>query len=346
MSLEAELTRLRKRIKLLETELRRREQEQLSFREVREKIFGLAAQPLRPPKAWMAPDRGGLKDPGVPTLLISDVHYGETVAAKEAAGNAYNRAVARKRVEAVTLHALDIIRNHMVGRSPATMVVGLLGDIVSGEIHDELAKTNDGTLITVIPEAVDMLYGMLSTLAAALHDCNFIVPCVCGNHGRTTRKMEAKRFAPNNFDWLIYVMLERAVARSNFTDRVCFIIDESNEASWNIYGHRYLALHGHDLGVRGGDGIIGALGPIMRGRLKVAAQQRSVGRDFDTLVIGHWHQYITLPGLVVNGSIKGYDEFAARMLRAAKAPPVQALWYTHPKHGITCHWPVFAESHK
>lgn len=335
--------RLRERIKILERRLTEIEQANLSFEEIRTKIMGLPSEPKPPPKEWTSPPtkhRRGIA--GIPTLVISDIHYGETVEKNEAYGNKYNRAIARKRLATVVHGAIDLIRHHMVGEPPETVVVPILGDIVSGEIHDELAKTNDGELLPAVPEAVDLLYHALTTIAEQTK-ARVIAPCAAGNHGRNTKRIEAKRFTATNFDWLIYVLLERQIARSEWADRIVVTASHSNEARWKIYDHHYLGLHGHDLGVKGGDGIIGAIGPIMRGRMKVLAQQRAAGYPVDTLVLGHWHQYLTLPGLVVNGSIKGYDEFTAKVLRAPPAPPVQALWYTHPDRGITCHWPVFAE---
>jgi len=338
----AELERLRKKIKTLEGELRKRDQQRLSFKEVREEIFKLSAFPISPPREWTQPPVKGKGFAGIPTLALGDWHYGETVEAKEAYGNRFHRRVAASRARRAVMNAADLIAHHMTGERAKTMVVVLLGDMISGEIHDELKVTNDGPLVSWIPELVEILFSCLCFLIETL-DVNLIVPCVAGNHGRNTHKVQAKRFGPSNFDWLTYTLLERELGKSVHKDKVRFIVHPSNEARWDLFGHRYLALHGHDLGVRGGDGIIGALGPIMRGRLKVLAQQRAAGYEVNTLVIGHWHQYITVPGLIVNGTLKGYDEFAARVLRAPLTPPTQALWYTHPKYGITCHWPIFVE---
>lgn len=328
-------------VKELRRQLDKLQEANLTFEEVRAKILRLAETPPPPPRNWLAPPSKTQGNPGVPTLLLSDLHYGERVAKEEAYGNAFDKRIAKIRVGNVVWRAIDLIKNHMVGDKPQTLIVPILGDIVTGEIHDELTKTNDGSLLPAIPEAVDLLFNALTTLADQLN-VNVFAPCTAGNHGRNTRKLEAKRFTASNFDWLIYVLLERRIMESPWRDRIRVRADASNEARWTVFDHRYLGLHGHDLGVKGGDGLIGALGPIMRGRLKVLAQQRAAGYEIDTLVLGHWHQYLTLPGLIVNGSIKGYDEFAAKVLRAPPTPPVQALWYTHPEHGVTCHWPVFA----
>jgi len=110
-----------------------------------------------------------------------------------------------------------------------------------------------------------------------------------------------------------------------------------------VYGQRYLAMHGDHMGVRGGDGIIGALGPIARGEVKVGKQAAAVGRDFDRLLIGHWHQEITLPRVVVANTLKGFDEYAKDALRAPPSTPSQPLWFVHPNRPQTSYWNIMVE---
>lgn len=68
-----------------------------------------------------------------------------------------------------------------------------------------------------------------------------------------------------------------------------------------------------------------------------------IGRDYDTLLMGHWHQTLWLPRAFVNNTLKGLDEYARRMLRAPATRPAQSLWFTHPKHGVTAKWEVLLD---
>jgi hypothetical protein len=88
------------------------------------------------------------------------------------------------------------------------------------------------------------------------------------------------------------------------------------------------------------------LGPIMRGTIKTGHSEAQIGREFDTLIMGHWHQGLFLPGAIVNGALKGYDEYARLRLRAPYSRPSQQLWFTHPEHGITARWEVYLEGEK
>jgi hypothetical protein len=141
-------------------------------------------------------------------------------------------------------------------------------------------------------------------------------------------------------EWNIYCSLERHFRRD---DRVQFMIPGESDAYFKVSGQRFLLTHGDSLGVKGGDGIIGAIGPIMRGSLKVGRSEAQVGRDADWIIMGHWHHMLWLPGVIVNGALKGYDEYARLAIRAPYSRPSQALWFVHPEHGVTAKWEVFLD---
>lgn len=143
-----------------------------------------------------------------------------------------------------------------------------------------------------------------------------------------------------NYDWSIYCALERDFKKDK---RIKIMVPSEADAHFNVFGHRFLLTHGDSLGVKGGDGIIGSIGPIMRGLIKLHNSKAQINRDFDTALLCHWHQYFTLPGLIVNGSLKGYDEYSQLALRAKFQRPIQALSFIHPEHGITAQWPVYLE---
>ena len=311
---------------------------------IRQEIWGLAARPPR-----IAPWVGGhgIKHGtrGGPLLMLSDVHYGETINPDEVAGvNEYNRTIAKRRIKRLVDTTIDLCFNHM-GRANVAypgIVVCLGGDLVGGDIHEELMATNDRTPQQAVNELTDILGSAIETLATKFG--RIVVPSVVGNHGRTTKRSRMKGRVFHNYDWSIACNLEREFRR----DKKHIQILSSNEADYffEMFGHRFLLTHGDDLGTHGGDGIIGALGPIMRGRMKISNSQAELGRDFDTLLIGHYHQYIALDGLICNNSIKGYDEYANIKLRAKYKRPSQALTFVHPEHGITANWQVYLEGRK
>lgn len=314
-------------------------QERDTAETIRRTIFDLASRTPDPP-AWLVKE-GGLGRRGTPMTMWSDWHYGERVNPEEVGGvNAFNAEIAKARIKTLVETTIDLCFNHM-GKADTKypgIVVCLGGDMISGDIHEELMATNDRTPQQCINELTDLLAWALEKMADAFG--RVFVPCVVGNHGRNTHKPRAKGRVYTSHEWIIYCNLERYFRNDK---RIQFMIPDQSDANFKVYDHRFLLTHGDSLGTKGGDGIIGSIGPIMRGRIKTFNAEAQLGRDFDTLVIGHWHQYLTLPGLIVNNCLKGYDEYARLFLRAPYSRPSQALWFVHPKHGLTTHWQVFLE---
>jgi len=166
------------------------------------------------------------------------------------------------------------------------------------------------------------------------------LPCVSGNHGRDTRKIWLKDRHATSFDWLLYRFLARHFADDK---RVTFLIPDGPDAYYKIYDHAYLLTHGDQF--RGGDGMIGCLGPILRGDHKKRSRNAQVDMEYDTMIMGHWHQYIHHSRVIVNGSLKGYDEYAYTN-NFGFEPPQQALWLTHPKYGQTYRAPVYVDKYR
>jgi predicted phosphodiesterase len=301
--------------------------------QIRTAIYGLASRTPEPPK-WLDTfkDQVGFSNE-VPCTIWSDWHYGERVRPEEVGGmNDFDAEVASTRITKLVDAIIDLSFNH-AGRAKKKypgIVVMLGGDMITGDIHEELTATNDRTTQQCINDLTDLIAAGLSTLADRFG--RVFVPCVVGNHGRSTRKPRMKGRVYTSHEWNIYCNLERHFRKDK---RIQFHIPNESDAHFSVYGHRFLLTHGDSLGVKGGDGIIGAIGPIMRGSIKTARGEAAIGRDYDTIVMGHWHQMLWLPGCIVNGALKGYDEYARLAIRAPYSPASQALWFVHPKHGIT-----------
>ena len=63
---------------------------------------------------------------------------------------------------------------------------------------------------------------------------------------------------------------------------------------------------------------------------------------YDTMLVGHFHTYLNMGRIIMNGSLIGYNEYANQGNFGFEKPR-QALWLTHPKHGITYSMPVLLE---
>lgn len=306
---------------------------------IRQNIYKIAGHDPDPPE-WLFKSKGS-SNRGVPMTIWSDWHYGEVVFKDQVGGvNQYNKTIARHRVRRLVETTCDLAYNHM-GSAKSNypgIVICLGGDMLGGNIHEELATTNDRTTQQSIEDLIDMLAGSIESMATQFGKA--FLPCVVGNHGRSTKKMQMKQRVFTSHEWNVYCALARHFSKSR---HVQFMIPEGADALFNVYHHRYMLTHGDSLGVKGGDGIIGALGPILRGALKTHRSQSQIDKEYDTMLIGHWHQPLWLPGVIVNNSLKGYDEYAMLALRAPYSRPSQMLWFNHPTHGVTAKWEVYLE---
>lgn len=310
---------------------------------VRKEIFGLAEYSPKAP-AWTfeaPPTTTGFA--GVPTLMISDVHWGEVVKPEEVGNhNEFNREIAVERMKRTFEGAVDLATNHVIANKIPGIVLALGGDMVSGDIHYELAKTNDGEVLEHVFDLFDNLVEGIDALAATFG--NVFVPCAYGNHGRNTVKPMHKSAAATNFDWLLYNMLERHYKTAN--KNVRFSVPRGFDTLYNIYSTNFCLTHGDRLGAAGGKGQIGAIAPIARGMKNIKAQYNTLGQHIDYVLMGHWHTLMEIPNEgFVNGSLKGFDEFAAGH-RFAPEKPAQIMFWTHPRHGITFRTPIYVEGGK
>lgn len=330
-------TLLRGQIKQLEQALAAEQKKALTHTAIKQAIVQLAQEVTETATPeWVIDPRGTRTSPGVPTLFCSDLHWGEVVDPKQINGvNKYNLAIARRRLDYLAERAVRLTKVIDPGMGYPGLVLILGGDMISGNIHDELTATNELNTMPTVVDLYGRLVSMLSTLAGIYS--NVLVPCVTGNHGRDTHKIWAKDRHHTSFDWLLYIFLAKHFEADK---RIKFIIPDGSDAGFQIYHHKYLLTHGDQF--RGGDGMIGALGPIMRGDHKKRSRNSQIDADYDTMVLGHWHQYIHLNKLIVNGSLKGYDEHAYRN-NFSFEPPQQALWLTHPKYRTTFRAPVYVD---
>lgn len=329
---------LRRRIQTLTADLKTAQERALTDEIVKREILGLKQTGPAIPDWTMRPPSSS-KSPGVPSLFISDIHANEVVDPRQIEGaNEYDAEIMKRRMRTLTEGTIELLTEHVVRPDYPGIVLVNGGDDQSGEIHAELERTNAADPGPAFLELLGIRIWQIEQFAERFGRVFFVgVP---GNHGRMDDRPQAKGYSHRNWDWLEYQML-----RLHFQgdDRVTFHIPDGSDALFRIYGHRYLLTHGNQF--RGGDGIIGPLGPLTRGDNKKRARNVLLGSEYDTLLVGHFHRLMLLRSIIVNGSVKGYDEYAYQG-NFPYEPPMQALWLTHPDHGITLSMPVFLEPKK
>jgi hypothetical protein len=271
-------------------------------------------------------------------LLASDFQWGEVIKIAEMDGvNEFNAAVASRRYKALISRTLDLCTNHTPGGSFDVFYYWRLGDMTSGEIHQELRETNDlGSIAAVIDLASHEVAGIKELLKVYKR---VVVLSVPGNHGRTTIKPFAKRFAETNYDYLLACMIEREFKGDA---RVQFLTPLSGDLVVELFGYRFLGTHGDRIGSRGGEGFIGPVATITRGMKKMHDYYARLGQPVDFQFIGHFHTAVENEYGFCNGSLPGYSEYA-KQFRMSPQPPSQWLLFAHPKYGISARWKILLE---
>lgn len=292
---------------------------------VAEQLAGVRHQPIVIPP-WLLSSTKGKIGKAVLGILLSDIHAGEVVNAEELNGlNEFNLDICRRRLRRLFAAACEIGPRWLSDCDCRGALVALGGDLISGDIHEELRVTNALTAheqVRFVVEELSLGVERLADVFGRVH-----VASVPGNHGRTTLRDTAKLYARLNYDTLIADMV---ADRFRADKRVTFQIGPATDQIIPIFGWTIRLSHGHKEGTGGGQGFAGPDLPIVRGGKKAAAQQASVGRRIHLHLRGHLH-YSTNPGRILsNGSIPGLTEYAAD-LRAEIEPPKQWVFLIHQK---------------
>lgn len=289
--------------------------------------------------AWVKGERCG-SGPVVPTLFLSDFHWGEMVYGDQIGRvNTYNLEIANSRLSRVVDTAVSLLQDWTVAPNYPGIIVPLGGDMVAGYIHEELRENSDSTL-------VEGLFNMAEALRAAIRYLadtfgHVFLPCVVGNHGRVDRVPRYKNAAADNFDYVLYRVLDSWFRDD---DRVVFLIPEGREVQWSVYGTRYLLTHGDTFSKSGGSNAIsGPMGMWELTDFRKKRRQMAVGAPYDIMIFGHYHTLRWGQNWIANGSLKGYDEYAFGRNMDFE-PPKQAMWITHPVYGRTRMEEIYAEA--
>lgn len=294
------------------------------------------------PVEWSQPKIKKGANAHIASVIFSDFHVGEKVIPAEVYNlNNYNLDVAENRIE-----NLGRITNSLCFEKSNIkidgLIINMLGDMISGDIHDELRETNELSPIDCVLWLKNRLISLINYLLDKFKKVH--INFVCGNHGKDKPgKPPSKRYVHKNWDYLLYMLLADHFHGKH--EGFSFSFNESNEIIHTVHNINYLCVHGDQLGVKGGDGIIGSMGVITRGAMKTIQTYQRQHIDVDCVLMGHWHElrFSSLSdNFIGNGSLIGYNEWA-KTNKYRPAPAMQALWLTHPEHGIITNWPILLQ---
>lgn len=312
--------------KRLQARIRSLQDERDSLSDLRRHLFPLVSS--WKDEAAFRPIAESEHGESTPILLCSDWQIGEVVDLAEMDGiNEFNMDIAAERAERLFNKAIELADMKPVAKP--RIVLACIGDMINGEIHDELAVTNDLLSAPAVQHTGSLLRAGIERLLEYFGSVHVV--WVDGNHDRATRKIWSKKYADVSYGGLCCWWLQSAFERDQ---RVTFQRPKSGDAVVDLYGWRVGFCHGDRMGSKGGTGLIGALYPMLRGHHKIMRQYADLHARLDYVCTGHLHTSARLPTGVGNGALVGYNEYARTVLRAAPEAPQQAmLWFTR-RHGM------------
>jgi len=266
-------------------------------------------------------------------IMCSDLHFEETIDPRTVDGlNEYNTDIAKKRFKKLFQNVLRLIEINRHGTEIRQCVLALLGDFISGYIHEELMENNSMSPVEASIEVYKLLVSAIEFLMENGKFEKIIVVTNVGNHSRTTDKIRISTCVENNFEWLIYNFLVTHFEKSNI---VQFKLSRGYFNWINIYGYDLRMHHGNYIKYGGGMG-----GITIPANKAIAQWDQSKPAYLD--LFAHWHQLITTKKMICNGSIIGYGPYSLS-IKASFEKPQQFMFLMSSKHGRTIQMPIFLE---
>ena len=254
---------------------------------IRQSVLGLSEAMPEPPTFIPAAKHESGAEAIV--LMATDWQWGEVVDLEAMDGvNCYNVDIARKRAERFFKTALELSTEYWSGPPPQRLILVLGGDLISGEIHEELAKTNELLSLPALKDVTGFIIAGINLLLDKL-GCPIDVIVIPGNHGRTTRRPESKQNALTSYDNLIGDFVELYYQSSKRKRRPKFYTPASGDALLSLFGWNFLITHGDRMGSRGGTGFGGAIYTIARGFKRLTQDYAARRIQLDYILCGHFH---------------------------------------------------------
>lgn len=262
--------------------------------------------------------------------LAGDWHAEETVNSKTVNGlNEFNLDIADARITRFFRSVLRLVEIERAATRIDNLVLTLLGDMMTGYIHEELQESNGLSPTETILWLRQRIVAGVKFLKTQGGFKKITIPCVVGNHGRTTKKMRHATSCANSYEWMMY-----HVMRDDIPD-VDWVIADGYFVFLDVYGRVFRIHHGDNIQYQGG------IGGITIPTEKALASWNKAQPVYMDL-FGHHHSAMQNPRWICNGPLIGYGPFSL----AVKAPfesPSQTFFLLDSKRGRTGTWPIFLD---
>lgn len=246
-------------------------------------------------------------------MPISDVHYGEVVNPRAINGkNDYNTSISKARHNALFEDAISTAKIN----GCSVLDIPMLGDIFSGNIHDELKETNEAEITQLIIDYFKFICGAIINLKKTFSEVN--IYCVVGNHSRLDQKWKSKNKQYSNYEYILYSFMKE---KFDDIDGINVTISDSTVLFAQMGNMTWKLEHGD--AYRGGGAFVSPWGTVTRDNFKDYMIYSEMGKKADAVIMGHWHSagWIPMQGnnipIIMAPSLVGPGEYSMLNLHCA-----------------------------
>jgi len=255
--------------------------------------------------------------------LASDWHIEENVKSSQVNGlNSFNINIAKERAEQYFRVVSKLIDVHNKEYQIDVLILALLGDFISGSIHDDLKESNVIQPTEAIWEAQKLIASGIEYLLENTK-VDLVIPCSSGNHGRMTDKQRTSTEYGNSLEILMYRQLEKYFKNEK---RVKFVINDSYLTYVKVFNYTCRFHHGHALRYAGGIG-----GLFIPAYKAISQWNKQTYSDWD--FFGHFHQLKDGANFISNGSLIGFNAYAVK-IKADYEKPKQFFGIIDEQRGL------------
>lgn len=235
-------------------------------------------------------------------LMLSDWHYG---ALCDSQWNYYDTNVAKERAEQLIAKT----QSYILSLGVTDLIVEINGDMCEGMINIGNRVASEESVVEQIINVSKLLSECILSLKPYVNSIKVVT--TLGNHGRLTSNKKEQADERENFEMLIPEFL-----RLTLGDDITIVTSQGLDFVKYEFDDKIICLsHGHH------DKATSAIDNMIR-VYKVVP---------DEIHLGHWHHMSDLNDsnihVVVNGSIKGVDDFGLKATRCTTQPSQNLIVY-------------------
>lgn len=257
--------------------------------------------------------------------LLGDWHVGENVSSEKMLGfGYYNEKVFIKRLQ----HCAAQLINECYGKVLDKLHIVMMGDMLTGMIHEELSESPNLLLADAFIVAFRAFIHYIEEIRPFYKKIE--INGVPGNHGRFGKKVKFKNKF-NNIDYIFYKMIE-----SHFDSREDASIEVNIQKApmflKKIHNKNFLFLHGDNIRSWGGIPFYG----ISRAHASLTSTYSFKNTPIDYMILGHFHNSSSMQHFkskrIINGSMMGNNEFSFAL--GLGSSPEQKLLLVEEEYGV------------